>query len=126
MKRGPNMKLIQIKPFDMREMMDLNVALKTGKITNVEITPEIALLIQQKLLSISRCKTSFSITPVPGIVATQVCEMAYAINKGWTCMTIKAHFMGDTLVITKINGDSNEVVRYGYKLQGAPVLAKMR
>ncbi|MEG0909488.1 MAG: hypothetical protein RSE41_09855 [Clostridia bacterium] len=98
------------------DLMRMNVEIKKGNLEQVTINEEIAQFMHDKVLATTRTKKSVSITSVEGIIKNQKCTMNYSINKGWTIIKVDGVIMGDTVIITKTNEDTNEKSQQFYKI----------
>lgn len=102
------MKMTKIE-MSFNDLMSINVKVKRGQIENIVITEELATQIKVKTKAFARIgNKSYSISNTSAIIEKQYCEMHYSINKGWTCIRIDAKIMGNVLIITKTNEDTNE------------------
>lgn len=101
------------------QLMELNVKIKKGEVENLVINEELALAIQDRMFAVTRTRNkSVIVTKGLAIMETGVCELSWTINKGWTCMKATGKIMGDILVITRVNGDTNEKTEWFYKIEG--------
>ena len=101
---------------EFRDLIKMNVQLNNGELEPIVINEEIAEFIHSKVLATTRTKKSVCITSVEGIVKNQKCTMNYSINKGWTIIKVEGVVMGDTVIITKTNEDTNEKSQQFYKI----------
>lgn len=110
------MKMTKVE-MNFNKLMSINVQLKRGQIENMVITEEIATEIKTKMKSFARIgNRSYSITNTSAMIEKQYCEMHYNINRGWTCITVSAKIMGDILIITKENGDTNKRTQQFFRI----------
>src|SRR5699024_3138842 len=70
--------------------------------------------IKDKMYAVTRRRNKADVT----YDKNQMPELHWRINKGWTCMTATAKLMGDVLVITRTNGDTNEKTQWFFKIEG--------
>lgn len=112
---------MKMKKIEMNfgQLVDLNRKIVEGKVENLVINEELALAIQDKMFSVTRTRNkNVSVTKGLVIIETGVCELHWRINKGWTCMKATGKIMGDILIITRVNGDTDEKTEWFFKIEG--------
>lgn len=107
---------MKMKKIEMNfgQLMDLNRKIVEGKVEQLVVSQELIDTIKDKMYTVTRRKNKADIT----YDKNQMPELHWRINRGWTCMTATAKLMGDVLVITRTNGDTNEKTQWFFKIEG--------
>ena len=107
---------MKMKKIEMNfgQLVDLNRKIVEGKVEQLVVSQELIDAIKEKMYAVTRRKNKADVT----YDKNQMPELHWRINKGWTCMTATAKLMGDVLVITRTNGDTNEKTQWFCKIEG--------
>lgn len=107
---------MKMKKIEMNfgQLVDLNRKIVEGKVEQLVVSQELIDAIKDKMYAVTRRRNKADVT----YDKNQMPELHWRINKGWTCMTATAKLMGDVLVITRTNGDTNEKTQWFFKIEG--------
>lgn len=98
---------------NFNQLMELNVKIKKNIISNIVLNDDMLEVIKEKMLSVSRVRNKCNITYCKNGMPT----LHWNTNKGWTCMTLDSKIVGNILVLTKVNGDTNKKDMYYFEIQ---------
>lgn len=107
---------MKMKKIEMNfgQLMELNKKLVAGEVEQLVVSEELVDAIKDRMYAVTRRRNKADVT----YDKKGMPELHWRINKGWTCMTATARLMGDILVITRVNGDTNEKTQWCYKIEG--------
>ena len=94
------LKLVELRD---NQKFSIHSDLVKGKIVPIEMTPELAGLMQAQLLKSTRSKDA-SVSNISTILDKGYGELYYRKNKGWTVCTVTAKIMLNHVVITNDKG----------------------